>query len=191
MLGISPLAVGITGLQFALFGNAFMLLGIDSTPLPGHPSPAKTVGIAASLIGAIGLIFQGLWLVIGAPFGREGAVVATQLTFSAISAMYGFIWLGAAFVQIFDWDLRPLGNIALGCLIMQLFEMAIIANWGLTTHLWLVELVLLSYVAVLYGFWRATHGKMPTRPVGVLCLVAFVLSFYFQFWASGILPTPP
>ena len=127
MIGISPLALGITGLQFALFGNAFMLLGIDSTPLPGQPSPAKTVGIAARLIGAIGLIFQGLWLVIGAPFGREGAVVATQLTFSAISAMYGFIWLGAAFVQIFGWDLRPLGNIALGCLIMQLFEMAIIA----------------------------------------------------------------
>lgn len=190
MEGLNPLAFGITGLQFALFGNGFLLLGIDSDSAPGQPSPAKTVGVAASLIGGIALTFQALWFIVGAPFGREGAAVPVQLTFSAIAAMYAFIWLGAGITQMLGWDLRPIGNIALLCLILQLIEMAVIASWGLTTHLVLVEVVLLSYVLVLAGFWAATHGKVSTRPVGVLCLVAFVLTLYLQFWASGILPTP-
>jgi hypothetical protein len=190
MQGLSPVALGITGLQFALFANALYLLGIDSDRPEGQSDPAKTVGVAGSLIGALGLLFASAWFVIGAPFGREGQAAAVQLLFTIITGMYGFIWLGAAFAQIFGWDLRPVGNLALLCLIIQVFAMVVLASWGITLNTLLIELVWFSYVLVLAGFWAATHGKISTRLVGYACLLAFVLDFYPHFWASGILPAP-
>ena len=81
MQGLSPVALGITGLQFALFANAFYLLGIDSDAKDQHSSPARTVG-AGSLSGALSLLFASAWFVIGAPFGREGQAASVQLLFS-------------------------------------------------------------------------------------------------------------
>jgi len=191
MLGLAPVALATVGLQFALFVNALALLGIDAAPAAeGQPSPAKSVGAAASLAGGITLIFASMWFLIGAPLGREGAAVPVQLTFSAITGMYGLLWLGLAIVQMMGWDARPVGNTALISAVIQVIEMIIIAGWGLTLHLTLVEIVLLSYVVVLVGFWAVTHGRLAPRIQGYLLLIGVVTTFYLMFWASGILLPP-
>ncbi|MDR7434830.1 MAG: hypothetical protein QN189_06845 [Armatimonadota bacterium] len=190
-MGLLPVAVAVVGLQYALFCNAWALLGIDAHPLePTGPPPARSIGAVGSLTGAISLLFGAFWLVIGAPLGREGNVVPMQLTFSVVMAIYGFLWLGVSIVQMAGWDLRPVGNAALIALIMTIIAMIVIGAWGLTLHLILVEVVLLSYLLVLLGFWGVTHGKLAPKVEGVLLLIAMILSFYLMLWASGILPAP-
>jgi hypothetical protein len=190
-MGLLPVAVAIVGLQYALFCNALALLGIDAQPAdPTSPNPTRSVGAVGSLTGAISLLFGAFWLVIGAPLGREGGVVPVQLTFSATLAIYGLLWLGVAIVQMAGWDARPLGNAALIAFLMTVISMIVIATWGLTLHLILVEVVLLSYLLVLLGFWAVTHGKLSPKVEGAFLLIALVTSFYLLVWGGGILPAP-
>jgi hypothetical protein len=192
MNGLAPIALGMVGLEFALFGNALALLGVDAQPLTAQgPSPGRAVGVASSLIGALSLIFMAFWLVMGAPLGRDGALVPVQLTFSAISGMYGFLFLAFGVVQVLDWDVRPVGNVALICALMQVIEIFVVVGWGLTTGNLLTLAVLATYTVTLVGFWATTHGKFPPRAQAVLLLLSALGTFYFQFWASGILPGPP
>ena len=120
---LASIATGMVGLQFGLFVNALALLGIDATPAgEGQPDPGKSVGMVGSLIAALSLIFMSFTLVVGAPFGTEGLAAQVQIMFSAISGMYGFLFLGFGFIQLQGWDLRPVGNAALGAAIMQVIE---------------------------------------------------------------------
>ena len=189
---LAPITIGMVGLQFALFVNALALLGIDAEPdEEGGPDPAKSIGMVGSIIGAISLIFMSFFLLIGSPFGTEGLAAQIQIMFSAISGMYGFLFLGFGVAQIKGWDLRPIGNAALGAAIMQVLEILIIASqWGLDLNNIITEIVLLIYVVALVGFWRTTHGELQPRTQGWLLLLAWLGTFYFMFWSGGLLPVP-
>jgi len=179
----------MVGLQFALFLNAFPLLGIDSDEGQSGP-PARSVGAVGSLLGAISLLFMSFWFIIGAPLGKDGINPQVQLTFSLISGMYGLLWLSVALVQMKGWDIRPLGNAALIAAVMQVIAMVVLVTWGLNLTLTLIEIVLGIYVLVLLGFWGVTHGKFSAKGEGWLLLLAVLGTFYLQFWASGIWPVP-
>jgi len=189
---LAPITLGMVGLQFGLFANALALMGIDAAPAgEGQPDPGKSVGMAGSLMAAMSLIFMAFWLLIGAPFGTEGAAAEVQIMFSAISGMYGFLFLGFGFVQLKGWDLRPVGNVALCAAILQVIEIIIIATrWGLGLNNILTEIVLIIYVAALVGFWRTTHGKQSPAIQGWLLLLAWLGTFYFMIWSGGLLPAP-
>ncbi|HBY97107.1 MAG: hypothetical protein M5U01_38005 [Ardenticatenaceae bacterium] len=189
---LAPIAIGMVGLQFALFTNGLALLGIDAAPAgEGGLDPAKSIGVAGSWIAAISLLFMSFFLLIGAPFGTEGLAAEVQIMFSAISGMYGFLFLGFGIVQVRGWDLRPVGNAALGAAIMQVIEVIIIAaRWGLDLNNIITEIVLLIYVVALVGFWRTTHGELQPRTQGWLLLLAWLGTFYFLFWSGGLLPVP-
>lgn len=189
---LAPITIGMVGLQFGLFANAFALLGIDATPAEeGGPNPGQAVGMAGSLIAALSLIFMSFTLLLGAPFGTEGLAAEVQIMFSAISGMYGFLFLGFGVVQVKGWDLRPVGNVALLSAIMQLIEVIIIAaRWGLDLNNIITEIVLIIYIVVLVGFWRTTHGKQAPNVQGWLLLLAWLGTFYFMIWSGGLLPAP-
>jgi hypothetical protein len=189
---LPPITLGMVGLQFGLFVNAFALLGIDAAPAgEGQPDPGKAVGMAGSLMAALSLIFMAFWLLIGAPFGTEGAAAEIQIMFSAISGMYGFLFLGFGFVQIKGWDVRPVGNVALCAAILQVIEIIIIAaRWGLNLNNILTEIVLIIYVVALVGFWRTTHGNQSPQIQGWLLLLAWLGTLYFMIWSGGLLPAP-
>ncbi len=189
---LPSIAIGMVGLQFGLFVNALALLGVDATPAgEGQPDPGKSVGMVGSLMAALSLIFMSFTLVVGAPFGTEGLPAQIQIMFSAISGMYGFLFLGFGFVQLQGWDLRPVGNAALGAAIMQVIEIIIIAvMWGLSLGNILIEIVLIIYVVALLGFWRTAHGKQSPQIQGWLLLLAWLGTFYYMFWSGGLLPAP-
>jgi hypothetical protein len=112
--------------------------------------------------------------------------------FSAISGMYGLLWLGAAVVQARGWDMRVIGNLALLCIILQVVEMALLASYRAeaalpSAHFVIVELVLASYVLVLYGFWAVTHGRIAAKTVGWLCMLAAAGTLYIMVYGGGLL----
>jgi len=189
---LAPITIGMVGLQFGLFVNALALLGIDAAPAgDGQPDPGKSVGMVGSLIAALSLIFMSFTLILGAPFGTEGLAAQIQIMFSAISGMYGFLFLGFGFVQLRGWDLRPIGNAALGAAILQVIEVIIIAvMWGLNLNNIITEIVLIIYVIALVGFWRTTHGQQSPQIQGWLLLLAWLGTFYFMLWSGGLLPVP-
>ena len=191
-MGLAPVTIGMVGLQFGLFANALALLGVDAKPAAeGQVDPGKSVGAAGSLIAALSLVFMSFWLIIGAPFGTEGPAVEVQVMFSAISGMYGFLFLGFGVVQMAGWDVRPVGNVALLSAILQAIEIVVIAaRWPLNVNNILTEIVLIVYVIALIGFWRTTHGKQTPRVQGFLLLAAWLGTFYFMIWAGGLLPAP-
>ena len=190
---LAPITLGMVGLQIALFVNALALFGVDGEPAEeGGPNPAISVGMGASLMAAISLLFMAFFLLIGTPFGTEGIAAEIQIMFSAISGMYGFLFLGFGFVQIKGWDVRPIGNVALVAAIMQILEILVIAfRWGLSFGNILTEIVLILYVLALLGFWRTTHGKQSPKVQGWLLILAWLGTFYYMFWSGGLLPAPP
>jgi len=57
-------------------------------------------------------------------------------------------------------------------------------------HVWIVNLVLASYVVLLIMFNRVLYGKIGARPVGLWLIVTVIGTFYLQFFGGGIFPTP-
>lgn len=188
---MDPLPIAMVGLNFALWANAMNLLGIGAGPTEeGAPDPTKTVGVAGSLIGAITLVFASIWYVIGRPFGADAVEVTGIL--SATTGMYGLLWIGVFAAQVRGWDLRPVGNLCVLLLGLQIILMIAFARTvGLTSlHAWLVEAVLLSYVILLYLFRQLTFGKVGARPVGLWLIVTVIGTTYLMFWGGAIFPPP-
>ena len=188
---MNPIAFAMTGLNFALWLNAFNLLGIGAAPAKeGAVSPAKTVGAAGSLIGAITLIFTAIWFVTGQPFGKEAGAV--HALFSSITGMYGLFWIGVFAVQVFDFDWRPVANLCLLVAINQVIQ--IIGVFSLlgtaSVHVWIVNVVLASYIVLLVMFNRLLYGKLAARPVGWWAIVTVIGTLYLQFFGGGIFPQP-
>jgi hypothetical protein len=194
-MALAPITIGMVGLQFALWANGMQLLGVDQEPPQDETddvSSGRAVAVAGSAMGAVTLLFMSGWLVTAAPLGDEGIAVQLGLLFSAISGMYGLLWLGAAVVQLRGWDMRVIGNLALLCLVLQVIEMGLLASYraeaGLPlAHFILVEAALGSYVLVLYGFWAVTHGRTAAKPVGWLCMLAVVGTLYLMVFGGGLL----
>jgi hypothetical protein len=107
MSSLAPITLGMVGLGFALWANGVQLLGVDAKPATEDgPGPTASVAGAGSAMGAITLLCMSIWLVVAAPLGTDGEAVKLGLLFSAISGMYGLLWLGAAVVQARGWDTR-------------------------------------------------------------------------------------
>lgn len=192
-MSLAPIALGMTGLQFSLFVNGLIFAGVDDEPAEeGAPDPMRTAAVA-SLVAAISLVFMAFWFVIDAPLGTEGGVGTLQLTFSAIAGMYGFLHIGFFFTQYWGLDLRQVGNAALGVGIMQLLFIPVVAGFSNLLgfgNMVAINVVLAWYVVIMAAVWGATHERSSAKLAGYTLLVGFVLTFYLQFVASGIVPAP-
>ncbi|MET0700125.1 MAG: hypothetical protein ABWY93_10700 [Mycobacterium sp.] len=195
-MALSPVTLGMVGLAFALWGNALANFGVD-TDRDGDtgPEPAKTVAAAASLLGAITLLFMSAFLLIAAPLGHEPAVVQLQLLFSAITGMYGLQFVATTIVQLKGYDPRPLGNFALLTVPIQLIEMVLLAKFATAagmsvTHIVLQEVTLGAFAVAGLAIWAGTHGRVTGKVVGSTIMAAFAGTLYFMFFAGGLIPAP-
>lgn len=193
---LAPITLGMVGLAFALWGNAFANFGIDMDKVSDDaPDPIKTVAVAGSLVGAITLFFASALLVIGAPLGTEGPSVQIQLIFSAITGMYGLQFLATTIVQLKNYDPRPLGNFALLTVPIQIVEVVLLAKYlydaGMSTiHIVIQLLVLVAFAAAGLAIWAGTHGKVNGKVVGTAISAAFVGTLYFLFVSGGLVTAP-
>ncbi len=73
---------------------------------------------------------------------------------------------------------------------MHVIEMLILASWGLTLHIILMEIVFASYVLVLLAFWALPYGRAAPRVVGTITVVSAFATLYLVYAAGGIVPTP-
>jgi hypothetical protein len=195
-MSLPPIAIGMVGLAFALWGNGLLNLGVDAEPQhDGAASPAKSVAVASSLIGAITLLFTSVFLIVAAPLGTAPIAIKLQLLFSAITGMYGLQFLATTIVQLNGWDPRPIGNFALLTVPIQIVEMVLLAQYakpaGISmTHLVAQEVTFAAFVLAGIAIWRGTHGKLSSRVVGCSIMLAFVGTLYFLFFAGGLIEPP-
>ncbi|KAA0082718.1 hypothetical protein CIW52_17430 [Mycolicibacterium sp. P9-64] len=195
-MALSPVTLGMVGLAFSLWGNALANFGFDTKPIDEDgPDPTKTVAAAASLTGAVTLLFTSTFLVIAAPLGSDGPVVQLQLLFSAITGMYGLQFLATTIVQFKGYDPRPLGNFALLTVPIQIVEMVLLAHYasaaGMSgTHIALQEATLGAFAVAGLAIWAGTHGRVTGRVVGSTIMGALVGTLYFMFFAGGLIPAP-
>lgn len=195
-MALAPVTIGMVGLSFGLWANGLQALGVDAEPATeGGPSPTNAVAVAGSAIAAITLLFMSSFLVIASPLGTLPAPVHVQLLFSAITGMYGLQFVGTTVVQVLDWDVRIVGNMALLGAILQVPMMALLAHYAHAagfsdTHLVLQELVLLAFTLSGLAIWAGTHGKISSRLVGTAVMFSFLGTLYFLFFSGGLL-TPP
>jgi hypothetical protein len=194
-MGLSPVTFGMVGLAFALWGNALANFGVDVKPRDAGADPSKTVAAAASLVGAVTLLFTSTFLVIAAPLGTETPAVQLQLLFSAITGMYGLQFLATTIVQFKGYDPRPLGNFALLTVPIQIVEMVLLAKFAAaagmsSTHILLQEVTLGAFALAGLAIWAGTHGWITGKLVGSTIMAAFVGTLYFMFFAGGLVAAP-
>lgn len=182
-------ALAMTGLNFALWLNAMNLLGVGATPATeGGQHPGRTVGAAGSLIGAIALITTAIWYGWTQPIPNAPAVNGL---FSLTTGMYGFLWVGVFFAQVYGFDWQHIANLCLIVAVMQVIGIiALFTLLGTSLPVLLIGIVLFTYVVLLVMFNRLLYGKMDARPVGLWLVVTTIGTFYLQFVASGIFNAP-
>jgi hypothetical protein len=184
--GLTPLTFAMVGLVFALYVNGANLLGLFPEK-EGYMGTTPAVAIAGSLMGAITLLFDAIWFVTGSPFGTARVSATAQLVFGAIAGMYGLLWLAAGVIQLKGWDLRPVGQMCIACIVFQVLEILIIATWRpFTNNLLGIEIALALFLPVLVGFYLLTHGRTGPRWVGWACMAAAVGSLWLAFVPTGI-----
>jgi hypothetical protein len=189
--GLTPLTFAMVGLVFALYVNGTQLLGAFPER-EGFALTGKSVAVAGSLMGAVTLLFDAIWFVTGSPFGSRGGAIAPQLVFGAIAGMYGLLWLAAGVAQLSGWDLRPIGQMCIACIVFQVFEIAVIATWRpFTATLAGIEVALFLFLPVLLGFYLLTHGRTQSQWVGWACMAAALGSFWLAFAPTGVAPFLP
>lgn len=190
--GLSPVSFGVVGLAVALYANGVHLLGAHPGEDGGEDvSAGKTVAIVASAAGAVSLLFFTFWFVIGAPLGTEDPqLVKIQLLFATLGGKFGLFWIGVATAQVFGWSFKPIGTMCLFLAVMHVIEMIILASWGLTLHILIIEAVFAIYVLVLLGFWALPYGRASARSVGAISVIGGFATLYLVYVAGGIVPTP-
>jgi uncharacterized membrane protein len=190
-MSLSPVTFGMVGLAFALWGNALANFSAGSDA----DDTRKSVAAAASLVGAVTLLFTSGFLIVAAPLGTEEPAVKLQILFSAITGMYGLQFLATTIVQFKGYDPRPLGNFALLTVPIQIIEMVLLAGFAAAagmsrTHILLQELTLGAFALAGLAIWAGTHGKLPGRVVGSSIIAALIGTLYFMFFAGGLIPAP-
>jgi hypothetical protein len=188
---MNPMALGMTGFNFALWLNACYLLGVGGMAKGGGPAPARAVGVAGSLTGAITLLFAAIWFVVGQPFGgRE--YWAVHALFSSITGVYGLLWIGVFAAQVFDFDWQPIANLCLLAAVMQVIQIVGVFHLLGTrsVHIWITAAALAVYVVWLLMFSGMLNGKLAARTLGRWSIVAIIGTLYLQFYGGGIFRHP-
>jgi hypothetical protein len=44
--------------------------------------------------------------------------------------MYGYLFLAFGIIQVLNWNVRPVGNVALMYALTQVIEIVVVACWG-------------------------------------------------------------
>jgi hypothetical protein len=188
---MNPMAFAMTGMGFALWLNGCYLLGLGTTPKAGSAAPAKTVGVAGSLAGFIGLMFAAIWFVVGEPFGGREAARLHAL-FSGITGMYGLLWMGVFAAQVFDLDWRPIANVFLLAALIQAVEIvAMFRLFGTASpHIWFTNAAFAVYVVWLVAYARTIYGRLTPRATGWWSVVALAGTLYLLFFGGGLFRHP-
>ncbi len=112
------------------------------------------------------------------------------LLLTGTMGMYGVILLVAGFAQLNGWDLRPVGQMAIAGVILQLFmtPALLIALGAAALPTTGVAIALIIYIVLLLGFFLLVNGKLGLKPTGLVCLIASLASLWIAIGFTGAVP---
>ena len=153
----------ITG--FAVFVQSFFFLGIGAKGDEGKKSPIVPVGVAALVAGIVDLAIA-FYMTVGRPIGDD-----PSLHLSGLVGIYGLFFVVLGLAEIYDLDLKIVGNLAIPTAIVPLAWMNFFAGSATFT------VILLWWVVAFASIALTTYGKMQAKVLGIVLLITAVLTF--------------
>ena len=185
MTPLNPITFAFIGLFIGLWVEGMLFLGAYPEEEGGAPV-SPVVGYGGFLLSGLTMLFGSLWLILSSRVEEALGLNPTFLLLTGIMGMYGMILTVAGIAQRNGWDLRPIGQMAIGGFILQLFMTpSIIGALGGFGAVPGVAISLIIYILLLLAFFLVTNGKLGLKPVGFMCLLSSLASLWIALGFTG------
>jgi hypothetical protein len=188
MTPLNPITFAFIGLFIGLWVEGMAFMGAYPEQEGGAPV-SPTLALGGFTLAGVTMLFGSLWLILSSRVPEALGLNQVFLLLTGTMGMYGAILLVAGVAQFNGWDLRPVGQMALAGLILQLFMTpALVIALGGPGAVLGVTLGLVIYILLLGSFVLLTNGKLGLKPVGLLCLLASLASLWIAIGFTGAVP---
>jgi hypothetical protein len=182
-----PLPAIVIG--FGAYSVAAILSGLYVLGKEKSETSGKTLGIYAFL-AFLGLFFNSIATIIYAPLGTEYPASSIQLLFALLPLLFSFVWLGFSICLFYNWDLKFVGDAAFVLFLFNLIGFLLVFKWfdvfgqlGFS----ILQLNMVLYLLVEFGFWALTHAKIPATVQGSLLVISGLANFLIVLYTGGII----
>lgn len=181
---LSPVPLGFGAYSIAAILSGLYVLGREKA----DTSP-KTLGVYA-FIAFLSLFLTSLIFIISAPLGDADPAPSIQLLFALLTFSFSSVWLGFSIALFYNWDLKFVGDAAFVLMLFNIIGFFAVFKWmdvfgniGFT----FLQINMILYILVEYGFWALTHGKISSSVQGALLIISGLASFLIIFYTGGII----
>lgn len=195
MVPLNPLTIAMVGMFLGLWveGKAFL----SGYPEEEGSAPATpTLAIGGFILAGVALLLHSLWVLFSTRLAGTTPVEAlglsqSPLLLSGTTGMYGAILLTAGIAQLRGWDLRPVGQMCLAGIIMQIFIVIAFAQAtaGLGAAYVLATIILAIFVLLIASLYLLITGRLTNvKVVGLLCQISAIGALWLGIGFTGVVP---
>jgi len=174
---------------FGAYSVAAALSGLYILGKEASQTSSKTLSIYAFL-AFLALFFNSLDFIIFAPLGMVQPAISIQLLFGLLTLLFSFVWLGFSISLIYNLDLKFVGDSALMLFFFNVIGFVLVFQWfnvfG-TIGFIILQINMILYLLVEYGFWALTHEKISAKVQGYFLLISAFLNFLVVLYTGGII----
>jgi hypothetical protein len=185
---LNPITFAFIGLFIGLWIEGMAFMGAYPEEEGGTPV-SPTLAYGGFLLSGLTMLFGALWLIVSSRVPEALGLNTTFLLLTGTMGMYGLILTVAGIAQRNGWDLRPVGMMALGGVILQVLMVpALVTELGGFSAAIGVTIALVLYIVLLISFVLLTNGRLGLRPVGILCILSALASLWIALGFTGAVP---
>jgi len=183
-MALPATVIGFAAYSVAAILSALYVLGKEQSDTSG-----KTLG-AYAFLAFLALFFNSITFIIYAPLGTEYPASSIQLLFATLTALFSFVWFGFCLCLWKNWDLRFVGDAAFVLFLFNLIGFFLVFQWfnvfG-TLGFLILQVNMVLYLIVEFGFWALTHNKIPAKVQGAFLLLSGFANFTIVLYIGGII----
>lgn len=188
MTPLNPITFAFIGVFIGLWVEGMAFMGAYPEQEGGAPV-TPTLALGGFLFAGVTILFGALWLILSSRVPEALGLNQVFLLLTGTMGMYGIILFVAGIAQFNGWDLRPVGQMALAGVILQLFMTpALLIALGGPGAVLGVTISLVLYIILIASFVLLVNGKVGLKPVGTLCLLSSLASLWLALGFTGAVP---